>query len=202
VSEVIVHHWPRDRAAALAALIKGDVPVLLQFATPQTTQRDAARAAVRDALCVLLADYLGCAPEAVPLVCLPGQALRLDVPGALPGISVSHEAGISLVALDAHDASGIDVMRLEDLPDWREVASDYLGAAACRHIAASAPQERAQVFAAAWTRMEARLKCLGLALTEWTPTLERLLERCGAQSFMPAPGVVATLAWRRTHDPS
>lgn len=196
MSEPILHRWPQDRAAALAALIDGGAPVLLRLDTPQTQQRDAARAAVRDALRALLADYLGCALDAVPLVSIPGQPLRLDVPGGLPGISVSHDAGISLIALDARGVPGIDVMRLEELPDWHEVASDYLGAAACRQIAASAPRERAQVFAAAWTRMEARLKCLNLALGEWTPALERLLEACAAQSFAPAPGVVAALAWR------
>jgi 4'-phosphopantetheinyl transferase len=196
VNAPVLHRWPQDRAAALAALVCGDAPVLLQLATPQTQQRDAARAAVREALRALLADYLGCAPDAVPLVSIPGQPLRLDLPGALPGISVSHDAGISLIALDTRGVPGIDVMRMEDVPDWREVAGDYLGAAACRQIAASAPHQRSQVFATAWTRMEARLKCLNLALDEWTPALERLLEPCAVQSFAPAPGIVAALARR------
>jgi 4'-phosphopantetheinyl transferase len=195
VSEPVVHRWPQDRAAALAALRAGDRPVLLALATPPTPLRDAAREAVRAALSELLADFLGCAPGAVPLRSEPGRPLKLEVPGA-PGISVSHDAGISLIALDGSGTPGIDVMRLEDLPDWSEVARDYLGEAASRDIAARHPSERAQAFASAWTRMEARLKCLGLALAEWSPALQRELDRCAAVSFAPAPGVVAALAWR------
>jgi hypothetical protein len=77
------------------------------------------------------------------------------------------------------------------------VARDYLGEAACRQIAASAPHERSQFFATAWTRMEACLKCLQLPLAEWTPALQRELEACAALSFTPAPGVAAALAWRK-----
>jgi 4'-phosphopantetheinyl transferase len=193
----VIHSWPRDRAAALAALLAGDGPVLLALATPPTTLRDAARQQTRAALCALLADYLGCDAASVPLVSRPGEALRLDLPGSAPGISVSHEAGISLIAIDPHGIPGIDVMRIEALPDWRDVARDYLGAAACRAIETAAPSQRAQVFAAAWTRMEASLKCLGLALAEWTPALQRELERCTAVAFAPAPGIVAALAWRK-----
>jgi 4'-phosphopantetheinyl transferase len=189
-----IHRWPQDRAAALAALRERAAPVVLMLDTPQTVLREHARRQVRSALRELLADFIGCAPDAVPLASEPGQPLRLA--GSNFGISVSHDAGISLVALDFRGALGIDVMRIEALPDWQQLARDYLGEAAYLVIEASAPAQRAQCFATAWTGMEARLKCLGLALTEWTPALQRELDRCSAVCFAPAPGIAACLAWR------
>jgi phosphopantetheinyl transferase len=40
------------------------------------------------------------------------------------------------------------------------------------------PEQRAAAFAQEWTCFEAGLKCLGIALTEWTPLLEQSLASC------------------------
>jgi 4'-phosphopantetheinyl transferase len=196
VKAPLMHRWPQQRQAALAALAAGDAPVLLALDTPATTRRAAAREQARAMLRELLGAYLGCAPEAVPLDFQPGRQPRLDLPGSRLGISLSHESGLTLAGLDPRGAVGIDLMRIEDFPDWQQLARDYLGDEACRKLAALKPVQRAQGFAAAWTQLEARLKCLGLALREWTPALQRECERCSVVGLSLAGGMAGAVAWR------
>ena len=65
-----------------------------------------------------------------------------------------------------------------DMPDWAQVALDYLGPAEAAQLHISSPAHRPAAFAEAWTRHEACLKCFGLELTEWTPALASQLASC------------------------
>ena len=98
------------------------------------------------------------------------------------GLSLSHAPGLSIAAIGRGACVGVDLMRIEDGiegdPDWVRLAHDYLGARVTAVLQATAPAERAVAFAKAWTRLEACLKCLGLALTEWSPALEKQLTAC------------------------
>lgn len=136
--------------------------------------RPEARALARRAIIALLADWLSVPHEQIKLPATPGQAQRIDLgqhPAIdLPGCSISHEAGLSLAAINLHGPIGVDLMRPRDIPDWAALARDYLGPATARALAACAPAQRANALARAWTAREASLKCLGLALAEWTPT--------------------------------
>ena len=147
--------------------------------------RPAARLLVRAALCEFVAAQLGLAPGEVAIRAAPGEAPRLLLRGQVAGqgISVTHAGPFALAAFHAHGAVGIDVMQVQDLPDLERVALDYLGPQVHAMLAGLDPARRAGAFAQAWTRREAQLKCLGLALSEFTP----LPENCAFH--MPAvPG--------------
>ena len=78
---------------------------------------------------------------------------------------------MSVAALRRSGAVGVDILRIVPAFDWQPVARDYLGPLALRRIASQPTPDQPLAFAREWTRMQARLKCLGLALQEWHPAL-------------------------------
>ncbi|MCV2362595.1 4-phosphopantetheinyl transferase [Paucibacter sp. DJ1R-11] len=151
--------------------------------------RTAARLAARQALAAQLGQPL----DAVQLHAPPGQPPQvLGRPDI--GLSFSHEAGLSLVAVNLDGPVGVDVACAEAPPDWAAVARDYLGPQAVALGAAG--------FAPAWVALEAQLKCCGQALTEWLPERDALLSAAcrsrGLQLPSAWPGFVAALAVPRS----
>jgi 4'-phosphopantetheinyl transferase len=173
-----VDPWPASRPLFLEGQRADRELIAISIATPDTAIRAAARQQIRDALRDVLSALLGQPFETAPLISQPGQALRIDMAGQCIGLSVSHEPGITLAAIHRHGAVGIDLMRTAPTFDWKPVAHDYLGAQACDRIARTPTAQQPHAFALEWTRFEAGLKCLGLALTEWNPVLERRLACC------------------------
>ncbi len=187
---VTVHAWPQALPLALHELASAPGLTVIRVDWPGPTSRPAARAGIRVAVCETIAAFLGQPVSAITLRSVPGQPLLLDSPGLGMGLSVSHEAGISLAALHVHGPVGLDVLRVgqDALPDWAQLAHDYLGPAVHARLVRLAPVHRAAAFAQEWTRLEARLKCLGMALTEWTPALAQALASCRLHTLdLPAP---------------
>lgn len=168
--------WPAD----LEELVAQPRLLIATVDTPSTAKRDFARRRVRAALGDLLARRLGVPRETIRFVAQPGQPIRLAPPYAQIGLSVSHEAGLSLLAIDLAGPVGIDLLLPSELAsdEIRRLANDYLGPASTQRIAARPVAERAGAFASAWTAHEAALKCLGLPLGEWQPEIGRHLARC------------------------
>jgi 4'-phosphopantetheinyl transferase len=167
---------------------------VLAVHTSSGQQRDPARAQLREAVRTALASLPSVPPEQITIHATPGSAPHIDAAGRKVGCSFSHEDGLSLAALNLHGPVGIDLMKVQDIPDWESVARDYLGPETCAALSACRPQDRPRAFAQAWTAHEARLKCQGLPLTEWpapttTPQLLHLMELT-----VPAD-LIATLAW-------
>ncbi len=163
------------------------------LATPETTQRASARLMVRQALRETLALLLPTDREALSLISAPGQPIRLEPPWTGVGLSVSHEPGLSLIAIHLAGPVGVDLMRVASAPaDSNALARDYLGPGAAAALAKLPAEQRQCAFAQAWTRLEARLKCLALELREWTPEFEVRLAACSvAELAMPAGWVAA-----------
>ncbi len=178
-----VLHWPTsfDRTQDL---------LIVAIETPHTPIRDTARRLVRTVLREILGD--------VELISTPGQAIRLARADSPIGISVSHESGLSLLAVNFSGPVGIDLLRIQDDPDWasqiQALASDYLGPKVARQMTDQAAQGRMRSFAQAWAAHEARLKCQGLALAEWSSKLEASLAECCAQPLALPAGYVGSLA--------
>lgn len=153
--------------------------------------RPQARAQLRAALRAALAARLGLPEEVITLNAALGQAPSLEGPGisASIGLSFSHEAGISLAAVNLLGPVGLDVVRDETPPDWQAVACDYLGP----QVAAGL---QAQGFPAAWAAHEARLKFHGKALREWQAEMAQppWLAACHCQALHLPPGWVGSLA--------
>lgn len=180
-----VLRWP-------AAFDKAQDLLIVAVDTPHRPIRDAARQLVRSVLREILGD--------VELISIPGQPLRLARPDSPVGMSVSHESGLSLLAVHFSGPVGIDLLRVPDSPDWQAeiptLASDYLGPKSARRIAELPRQAQIAHFAQAWTEHEARLKCRGAALEEWSAAQEEPLSPCCVQQLaLPAGyiGAVATL---------
>lgn len=182
---------------AKAPGVNGD-PIVLTIATPDTSIRDAARKLARRALRDALGVLLDRAPHDIPLISRPGEPLRLDLPGSRIGLSLSHEPGLTLAAIHLGGAVGIDLMRVETgndwLSDWQAVARDYLGPQVSALIDILPATQQAQAFAHAWTRLEARLKCLSMPLQEWSPALEQQLACCRTYGIALPDGLVGTVA--------
>lgn len=157
--------------------------------------RGDARARLRLAVREALAAVLHIPMEQIVVASTPGQAPRLTLDGTEAGLSLSHEEGLSLAAVNLKGAVGVDLMRVQELPDWRAVAHDYLGPALVGELARLAPERRALAFARAWTAREAALKCAGMALREWTPATAALDCRC-LELALPE-GLAGTLALPR-----
>jgi 4'-phosphopantetheinyl transferase len=156
------------------------VPVDGFFAICVTTLPDQSRETVRlqtrRAIREVLARLLDMPAESIRVTAEPGCPPRVVLAHASAykahsiECSISHETGLSLVALNLHGRGvGVDVMRVQDIGDWEVVARDYLGSAVAGQLAKADAASRAQLFAEAWTTREASLTSLGLPLAEWTP---------------------------------
>ena len=167
---------------------------VISVAHPPATTRSAARAAIRLALRELVADLFHLALDQVLVVTTPGAAPRLLLDGrpVLGGISFSHDGEHSYAAYHDMGPVGVDLMRVQPVPDWEALARDYLGPAVLQQLQSLDDGQRPRRFAQAWTEREAVLKSAGLALAEW-------LELPGKWDVLPveAPdGYVAAVATR------
>lgn len=179
---VAVHAWPQGMQAAVDELRGSQAMAVISVATPATGERSLARALIRTALRETVAMFLDQPAASITLVSRPGQAIGVDSPLARLHLSVSHMPGMSVAAMGRAGAVGLDVMRVEqdaaEIFDWARVALDYLGPAVSGTLQRTPPGQRPADFARAWVHFEASLKCLGLALTEWTPALAQRLAAC------------------------
>ena len=110
------------------------------------------------------------------LVSIPGEAPYLAGKPHI-GLSFSHEPGLSLAAINFASPVGIDLLQGSanglSGDEIRQLGMDYLGPAANPRMDGDP-----RAFAEAWAGHEARLKCLGLGLTEWTPAVGQGLAGC------------------------
>lgn len=153
--------------------------------------RAEARLRIRAAVRAAAAQWQNLDIEAVSVESTPGTPPRLLLAGRPAGLSFSHDEGLSLAAIGLHDPVGIDVMRVQDIPDWEPVARDYLGPDVAQELAACPDAQRPLALAQAWTAREAALKCAGRQLAEW----DGVAPACRLQAVhLPAP-YVATLVY-------
>jgi 4'-phosphopantetheinyl transferase len=185
--------WP-SQAGRLAGCWAGKGLAVISVETPSSALRHTARATIRTALREALGLLIGCAPDVVPLVSSPGTSVRLDMPGTSIALSISHEPGLSIAAIRSDGRAGIDLMRIDAAMDWQSVAADYLGPQACTRIAAAPAARRAEEFAWEWTRLEAALKCHGMALSEWHPDTEALLRQTTLMDLTLPEGFAGAVA--------
>jgi 4'-phosphopantetheinyl transferase len=161
MTTLAAHPWPGPVPA-----LQGGVFVIGVQTSPQ---RARARAQIREALQQALAGVLGLPPETISIASTPGKPPRIVLEGneCSIGCSFAHENGYALAAINLHSAIGVDLMRVQDIPDWQAVSRDYLGPAASAALLDTSAGDRPRALAQAWTRREAALKCSGLQLSEW-----------------------------------
>jgi 4'-phosphopantetheinyl transferase len=154
------------------------------------TGRVTARRTIRVALLAALAAASGLSASSIRLCGAPGEApYALLDDGRRVALSISHDGDLSVAALRIDGgAVGIDLMQVTDVPDWQAVARDYLGPAC------AAALDGMPAFARAWSEREAKLKCRGMALTEWRAADEPLLAACACRSLVLPNGYVGSVA--------
>ncbi len=196
---VPVRAWPQNQHLALADLRSSRALTVISVPTPATTNRLLARDLVRLALRQTLAAFLGQPVASITLVSHPGLPIRVDAPLARLHVSVSHMPGMSVAAISNGSGVGIDAMHVDysaaGMADLAHVARDYLGPAVSDELQRLAPAQGPSAFAEAWTHQEARLKCLGMALTEWTPALQAQLAPCPATRLALPENYRGAVAW-------
>lgn len=176
---VTVHAWPAGLPQALADLRGHTGLTVISVPTPLAASRPEARLAIRAAIQHTVAAFLNLPAVSITLLSSPGQPVQVLTPDGRVHVAISHMPGLSVAAICTRGAVGVDVMAPSNLPDWAQLAHDYLGPQATAALHHQPPSHRPTAFAQAWVGLEARLKCLGLGLTEWTPALEQRLDACG-----------------------
>lgn len=192
-------HRPDERPA-----LKAGQPCVWHCAAVAGHPREAARALLSRILC----DYLGGAPQIgfeaglPPHVDAPWQGLSVSA-------SLSYAGARALIGVCPGGRIGVDLVPIQVLPDMYGVARVYLGPAAEAALFNVDESRRAQAFAFAWAALEARGKCLGLGLEEWSPAHGRRLGHpslrfCSAEwrghavgvAVGDAPAGPAPIPWR------
>jgi len=128
--------------------------------------RPARRVALRQLLPDALAGAFGQADGALVLI-ETGAAPRLSGLAGAEWLSLSY-AGERVAFALATLPVGIDLVEVGALPDWSEVAQDFLGPQVTRTLEARPLREQDAGFALAWAELEARSKAYGLGLAEWS----------------------------------
>jgi len=188
-----VHAWPQDRASLKDA--DGLGLLLISVATPNTAIRDTARMQIRNAVRDAMALRLDVPVETINLITVPGEPPRLKSGSYSASLSISHEPGLSVAAIHSCGSVGIDIMRVDSDFDWRDVAKDYLEREAVHDIMSRPLSAQACAFANEWTRLEARLKCLGKGLTERSDVRDAALQTCQTRPVPLPQGFVGHVAW-------
>lgn len=186
--------WAGDaRGSPLA-----EPPGLALLGVRGQSARETARLRIRIALTAALAAYFGIDAGRIALHSSQGVApwaiVALDAGDQRVALSISHDGDISVAAYCFSGAVGIDVMSIVPVPDWESVARDYLGQYAARKLAARPEDERDAAFAHAWSEHEARLKCLGLQLSEWCDERAVALQACRCLPLALPDGYVGYVA--------
>jgi 4'-phosphopantetheinyl transferase len=150
--------------------------------------RAEARSQVRTVLRQVLAAWSQLSPEQLPLKETPrGPVWESRLQGDLLttegfDLSLSYEEGEAWIGLSRGGRIGVDVMRLEPVPETEAIAQTYFGPADRSALRQSTHPVRD--FALAWTQLEARCKCLKQGLTEWSEASATQVERCSAESVI------------------
>jgi hypothetical protein len=127
------------------------------------------RGAARRALAAILRGYLGEGGDAELKVDENGKPRLAREPSRL-SFNLSHSGPLALVALAPGAVEvGVDVERLQPRGDLVRLAARWLPAADADAVAAADEGELEEVFYAAWTRHEARVKCTGEGLAGPAP---------------------------------
>lgn len=184
--------WP-----APAVALDGNGLALVLLALPAGSPRPTARRQARQALRQIVGHLLALSPDDVVLSeGENGPQLGPQLADATRDlrISLSYAADRCLIGLAEGQALGVDLVRIEALPEIAALAELYLPARCRQAIDAAPAEERAARFAQAWAEMEARSKCLRLPLVEMDAQRERSLAAARLVDCAPIPGYRLAIA--------
>ena len=172
--------------------------IVIAVRTLPTTSRFQARKLIRIAIRQVLAKKLNCPYAEIELISHLGQSLKLSQPRQNIGLSVSHEIGLSLAAINIIGSVGVDLINTKTIPNNHEIktlALEYLGAEVAEHLSNLSCAQQKYEFAHAWSGFEARLKCQKKGLSEWTALSALQLNTLSIQSLNLPNDYVGTVVF-------
>lgn len=165
--------------------------------------REQARLQARAALRSCLALELGCPEDALHISNQRNQAPQLWLHGerlSQPYCSISHAPGLALLAWHGAGAVGVDIQAVDSEASRQEltaVAQLFLSPDVAQSLTGIAQDALFfKAFANAWAAHEARLKCVGLGMVEWSAALDAQLKGLHCVALSPAEGYAGAIAWR------
>lgn len=165
--------------------------------------REQARLQARAALRSCLTKELGCPEDALQISNQRNEAPQLWLYGerlGQPFCSISHAPGLALLAWHGGGPVGVDIQAVSD-----ETPRHELQAVARLFLVPNKAQALDGItqdalffedFSRAWTMQEARLKCAGLGLVEWSEALEVSMLGMHCMPLRLAYGHAGAVAWR------
>lgn len=196
---MLIYRLPTQLELAYEQLRRNDLCVIC-VDVAQDSMREEARVQIRQALIKVIAAARNLNERDVHLHTEEGHA-----PHAETGVgaqcrnyylSITHEDKYAMAGISSASQVGIDIVKMSSLFDWKHTANLYLGEAATQVIESSPVNQQFQIFLQAWASHEARLKCLGLTLQEWSEELEQQLSstRCEVGHVSWDPTYIAAVA--------
>jgi 4'-phosphopantetheinyl transferase len=194
---VPVHWW--TPAAGFDAGIRWNLGEPAIVGIDGHAEREAARLAIRAALRAALALACDVPEDTVALHAAdPGEApwavISIGGRARQAWLAITHDGAMSLAAFRFDAPVGIDLMQIVPVPDWHDVARDYLGPHVTASLAALPAPQRDAAFARAWCERESRLKSLGWQLREWRAEDEAVLQACACLPVLVPATYAASLA--------
>ena len=169
--------------------------------------REQARLQARAALHSCLTQDLGCPEDALQISNQRNEAPQLWLYGerlGQPFCSISHALGLALLAWHGGGPVGVDIQAVNDGTSRHElqaVAQIFLAPKMAQVLDAIAQDALFfKAFASAWAVQEARLKCAGVGLVEWSAELESSLACLHCTPVAMADGYAAAVAWHLRSD--
>lgn len=178
-------------ADARPPLLSGSICVWLQeLGGPR--DHAAAHQLLRD----ILASYLRCQPKSVPLQTEAGKAPKLE---RYPdyALSLSYAGNLAAIGISRDNALGIDLMQTAFIPDWEAVADTFFSPERIAKLSTLPDDRQGAAFAACWSELEARSKCCGIGITEYSSARDHTLYHPAIQSSFAQnvqPGFVLAIA--------
>jgi 4'-phosphopantetheinyl transferase len=117
----------------------------------------------RSAVRLLLASYIGCAPDKLRLVTGRYGKLAVDEVGAGIEFNVSHSHGLALICLSRDRHVGVDLEYIRNMSDLDLMIA--LALTTGEQAAISADPEPLETFFRCWVRKEAIVKAAGVGLS-------------------------------------
>ena len=141
----------------------------------------------RAALRQLLADAVGAEPQALQFIENSwGKPMLAGKAANSVSFSVSHTAGLSVVAVSDGRKIGIDMERIRLVPDHDRIALHVFGASVAYSLSRLQAVVRDRAFLQLWTATEAFLKATGTGFSGKPPELPLVFcENSGAVQLAP-----------------
>ncbi len=161
----------------------------------QSSTRNDARLQIRQAVSTVFATALNITNDNIRLHTEKGQAPYAEIAVGdqrrYYSLSIAHEDKYAMAAIGGACRIGLDLVKIASPFEWIDTANVYLGKSISQTILAKTSEQQFDHFLQAWASHEARLKCLGLGLQEWSEKLE--------QQLRPVRCEVGYVSWDTTY---